>query len=167
MCHAYPKPESQFSSGKGFNECEQYSVLCYIQDIIFTSSDIQPGGHFSSSTRVSCDAERTFSELGRQPKWGVHWPLMFWAAVTSQTNSHLQKHLTVGLISVNFGCLKVRHPGRASPLVYFCSRQRDCFTCLGCLPCDGMNHSSLQSRHLYCWSYGRWILWSLTVSVSL
>lgn len=107
------KPESQFSSGKGFNECKHYSALCYIQDIVFTSLDIQPGRHFSPSTRVSCDAEGTFSKLGKDPKWGAHWSLMFWAVSTLQTNFRLQNRLKVGLISIHFGCLKVMHPGQA------------------------------------------------------
>lgn len=62
-----------------------------------------------------CGAGRTFSGRGEEPEWGAHWPLMFWAVVTLETNSHLQKHLKEGLISVNFGCLEVRHPGQASP----------------------------------------------------
>lgn len=44
--------------------------------------------------------------------------------MTLQTNSYLQKHLKAGLISVNFGCLNVRHPSQAPAPVYFCSQQR-------------------------------------------
>ena len=55
-----------------------------------------------------------FAEWGEEPEWGAHWPLMFWAVAALQTNSPLQKHLKVGLIAVNFGCLKVRRPGQAT-----------------------------------------------------
>lgn len=166
MCHAYPRLKSQFSSGRRFNECKQYRVLCYIQCyiqcIVLTSSDIEPGMHFLPTTRVSCDASRiggTFSELGKELKLGACWPLKFWAAATLQDNSHLQKHLKVGLTAIHFSCLKVGHPIQVSPRVFLQLTERSCFTCLGCLPCDGMNHSSLEIWwHLCCRSYGTGIL---------
>lgn len=109
----------------------------------------------------------TFSKLGKELKLGTCWPLKFWAAATLQDNSHLQKHLKVGLIAVHFSCLKVRHPVQVSPRLFLQLTERSCFTCLGCLPCDRMNHSSLEIWQLCCRSYGTGILLSLTVSMSL
>lgn len=156
MCHAYPKPESQFSSGKGFNKCKQYSVLCIYRTFYLHVQIYNWKGIFHRAPEFHV-IQRIFSDLREEPKRSAHWPLMFQAAMTLQTNSHLQKHPKAGLISVNFGCLNIRHPSQAPAPVYFCSQQRHCFTCLGCLPCDRMNHSGLQRRHLYCWGCGRWI----------